>query len=395
MKLFVICAEQSGENIIKYILDKIKTDYQIENDRLEIMGIVSSDTATTFNIKQIFSPKELAMLGIGDILTKIPSLLDRITDTVNNIMDFQPDLIVSVDTYDFCIRVAKKVRKLTNNPKNISHNITMWHIVAPSVWAYWSGRAKTLSKYYDRLFYLLPFEKKYFKPLERKTTTKNKGFISTFIGYPATFQQNTQSLTKNNHLIGITIGSRKGEIIRHKDLIFNTILRLTIIDSKYRFIILATKDTASFLKKIFHDLKNVSVIDDDEEKHKIIQQCVLIIAKSGTNNIEIGALGTPMITYYKTSMLTYLFAKIFAKVKMINLYNITLGKKVIPELIQKEANPDNLTQIAYELLTDEAKRNWQLEQIHMAITLMQREDRTYPLNIVAEEIYAVIKPKTL
>ena len=160
MKLFVICAEQSGENIIKYILDKIKTDYQIENDRLEIMGIVSSDTATMFNIKQIFSPKELAMLGIGDILTKIPSLLDRITDTVNNIMDFQPDLIVSVDTYDFCIRVAKKVRKLTNNPKNLSHNITMWHIVAPSVWAYWSGRAKTLSKYYDRLFYLLPFEKK-------------------------------------------------------------------------------------------------------------------------------------------------------------------------------------------------------------------------------------------
>ena len=54
MKLFVICAEQSGENIIKYILDKIKTDYQIENDRLEIMGIVSSDTATMFNIKQIF-----------------------------------------------------------------------------------------------------------------------------------------------------------------------------------------------------------------------------------------------------------------------------------------------------------------------------------------------------
>ena len=102
-----------------------------------------------------------------------------------------------------------------------------------------------------------------------------------------------------------------------------------------------------------------------------------------------------MITYYKTSMLTYLFAKIFAKVKMINLYNITLGKKVIPELIQKEANPDNLAQIAYELLTNEAKRNWQLEQINMAITLMQREDRTYPLNIVAEEIYAVIKPKTL
>ena len=113
------------------------------------------------------------LLSLFDFFLKNKVTTIATITTAKAIIKFQPDLVLSVDAYDFCIRVAKKVRKIQNktqiNDKNTKFKpITFWHIVAPSVWAYFSGRAKTLAKYYNHLFYLLPFERKYFAPFENK-----------------------------------------------------------------------------------------------------------------------------------------------------------------------------------------------------------------------------------
>ena len=399
MKVFLICCEKSGNNILYQVLEQLKRELN-DFDKIVFSGIVFSETATKFNIKQLFHPQELAVLGIGDVIFNLPKIVDRITDVANYVSDFQPDLLISVDAYDFCIRVVKKIRALEEKKKNKTTDdekkdgnnlnpkqcIQMWHIVAPSVWAYWSFRAKTLAKYYDRLFYLLPFEKKYFKPLEIIKRHNGRGFLSTFIGYPATFQNRNKDIQKDNELIGITLGSRNGEIYRHKNLIISVIMKLKMINKNFKFAILTTPDTNEFAKKALGEFRNISFIDNEEEKNEIIQKCVLCIAKSGTNNIEIGSLGTPMVVYYKTSFLTYLFAKIFAKIKFINLFNITLNKNVIPELIQQYATADNIVNTVMHLLTNNGIRIKQVEQIDKAISMMQRDDKKYPANVIIEEI---------
>ncbi len=378
MKIFLICGEKSGDNLINQILDKINRDNDVFNN-IELAGIVSDETAKKFNIKQFFNPKELAILGIGDIIFNIPKIIDRITDTVNEINNFKPDLIITIDAYDFCIRVAKKIRK-TNK------TVQIWQIVAPSVWAYWEFRAKILSKYYNRLFYLLPMERNYFKPLEKNNYKNSNNFSSTFIGYPASFQEKNTKITKNNKLIGITIGSRKSEVKRHKKLIASVIMKLKIFDNNLNFAIFTTENTEKDIKKLLSDFKNINFFNKKEDKQKIIQECILVIAKNGTNNVEIGALGAPMIIYYKTSILTYLFAKCFAKIKSINLFNIVLNKKIIPEFLQNQATADNLVNEAIRFINDENLRQKQIEEINNAIFLMQRKDKKHPIDIVSEEI---------
>ena len=378
MKIFLICGEKSGDNLINQILDKINKDNDVFNN-IELAGIVSDETAKKFNIKQFFNPKELAILGIGDIIFNIPKIMDRITDTVNEINNFKPDLIITIDAYDFCIRVVKNIRK-TNK------TVQIWQIVAPSVWAYWEFRAKILSKYYNRLFYLLPMERNYFKPLEKNNYKNGNNFSSTFIGYPASFQEKNIKITKNNKLIGITIGSRKSEVNRHKKLIASVIMKLKIFDNNLNFAIFTTENTEKDIKKLLSDFKNIKFFNKKEDKQKIIQECILVIAKNGTNNVEIGALGTPMIIYYKTSILTYLFAKCFAKIKTINLFNIVLNKKIIPEFLQNQATADNLVNEAMRFIDDENLRQKQIEEINNAIFLMQRKDKKHPIDIVSEEV---------
>ena len=376
-KIFLICAEKSGNNIINRVLSDLKSTIGEQAfSNIDFQGIVYTDTANNFGIKQLFSPEELAVFGIGDIIFRLPQILDRITFTANKILEWQPNLVLSVDAYDFCFRVATKVRS------HKTSGTKFWHIVAPNVWAHSASRAKKVAKNFHRLFYLLPFEKKYFKPLELRG---ENGFISTFIGYPETFQQRNTNITKDDKLIGITIGSRQGEIKRHLGLIVDTIMLLRLCNPLYQYVILATKDTSNQIKQAIKDIKQTTIIDDDNEKQQTIQKCSLVIAKSGTNNVEIGALGTAMITYYKTSKITYFLAKMLVKIKLINLYNITLGKMIIPEFIQQNATANNLAKCANYLMSNQDAREKQLQQIAIAINEMQIKN-TSPTKIVAEEI---------
>ena len=388
-KVFFICAEKSGNNIIKQVLEELKNNDKYKDlnfENLELKGVVFEDIAKDYNITQLFSPKQLSVFGIGDILFALPRIIDRINDTANAIINFQPDLVLSVDAYDFCIRVAKKVKKIQNKSTDKNYKqITFWHIVAPSVWAYLEGRARTLAKYYNRLFYLLPFEKRYFYPYEN--SQQGHKFETTFIGFPAVYQNPDTSIKKQNDLIGIMIGSRQKEIKRHKQVALDTILRLKMFNKDLRFVIFSTKDTTDVITKYFKKIKNLTIINNEDEKITTIQKCKFVIAKSGTNNIEIGALKTPMITYYKTSFLTYILGKMFTKVKYINLFNITLDKMVIPELIQKDANANNITWYAVQMLEKDYICNFQVEQVEKAIKKMKNETEYLPLQIVAQHLY--------
>ena len=394
-KVFLICAEKSGNNIIDNVLEKIKSELGTQNfSNIDFEGIVYDDVAKKYNIKQLFSPSRLAMFGIGDILLKIPELLDNINYTAKTIIKSKPDIVISVDAYDFCFRVAKKVRKYSKKSKDDKvRNIKMFHIVAPSVWAYFPKRAKNVAKYFNHLFYLLPFEKKYFKPLERYENKQHNihEFLTTFVGFPATFQTKNPNIQKDIKTVGITVGSRRGEIFRHKDLILNTIMRLKIVDKDLKFYILATKETSKTISNIFSKLKNVFIIDNEQEKKEIIQKCVLILGKSGTNNIEIGALGTPMVIFYKTSPITYWLGRLFATTKLINLYNISLNKMAIPEIIQQKANAENLTNLTLQLLSNATSRQKQIDEINVAIKTMQTHNKKHPIDIIAEKICCFLK----
>ena len=393
MKIFIICGEKSGNetlyDILTYFFNCIKSQ-KIE-EKIEIKGVVSDEYATKFNISQICNSNYFSVIGFGDIIFNLPSFFDKINDISYFIADYQPDLIISIDSYELSIRIAKKTRKLLKK-RNIGYkDVQFWHIGAPSVWAYWKFRAKKIAKYYDKLFYFFPFEGQYFKPLEKHTNIYHKGFKSEFVGFNYAFQWPDHNIIKSDKTIGFMIGSRKKEIERHIDLILNTIFRLKMLDSGYKFVIFATVDTLDDIKNYFSNIKNVEIVCNEEDKIKKIQECMLVVAKNGSNNVVIGALETPMITFYKTSFITWLFVKLCVKIKHFNLLNITLSDDHIPEFIQNKATPENLLQCINYLLKNKEAREKQIRKNRQAIMLMKSETYYKSHEIIANEILKMFK----
>ena len=428
MKLFLICAEKSGSNIIKQVLERLQKDGTNLQD-IEMRGVVYDDVADEFGVKTLFLPSEIAVLGIGDILTSIPRIVSKINLTAKEIATWSPDLVLSVDAEDLRKRVVKKAKQMGAQTKFI-------HIVAPSVWAYWSGRAKNVVKYFDHLFYLLPFEKKYFpsndkvkkkeewgekkyisqnnqedveiaaesaktevpewflqdiescKKKKKIQTARYNNFSATFVGFPATFQERDASIIKDKKLIGITVGSRRGEIERHRNIILSALARLRLMDKNLHFVVLATPDFHEELQQFFAPIKNILVVSAEAEKRQMIQQCQLVISKSGTNSIEIGALGTAMIVYYKVAKMTAMFARMFAKIRFVNLFNITMHRMIVPELIQSNATAENIANLAYNMVNNEEILDEQLHNVKHAISMMQNQDGK-PIEIISNSLKCI------
>ena len=161
-KIFIITGESSGDKIASLIIKKLKEkslDFQFlaiggENIKLE-------------KIDCIFDIKEISYMGFVDVLKNLFSIREKINLSVKKILEFNPDVIFSIDSPDFSYRVLNKV-------KNINNKIRTVHLVAPQVWAWRENRKKILYKFIDHLLLLFPFEKKYFEGLIK----------NSFVGHP-------------------------------------------------------------------------------------------------------------------------------------------------------------------------------------------------------------------
>jgi lipid-A-disaccharide synthase len=366
-KVFLIVGEKSGENIALSILNEMKKDNMLEN--LDISGVVG-DSLVSMGVVQSSKSSDIAVMGVFEVLLHLPKILRVINKTTKNIVDTKPDLVISIDSYDFCIRVAKKVKKI--NP-----NIHFLHIVAPSVWAYKPSRAKVIAKCYNTLLCILPFEPQYFI---------KHGLDAKFIGNPAiynikndfdTYLQGVEA-KKDNNLIAVTLGSRVSEIKRHVALIKGVMDLFAIVtngerkmmlgDRELKFVFLMNDDIdISVIKFVKNNLllNEKQIIIEKKEKLLVMKTARVALTKSGTNSLEFLIAKTPVVVYYKVATLTYILARFFLKIKFVHLVNIMANKIIVPEFIQKNANSVNLYHKLVDFLNNDNTVNSQLtESLH-------------------------------
>jgi lipid-A-disaccharide synthase len=320
-KIYIIVGEESGENIGYELLASLK-----KKINFKLYGI-GGKKLNTLGLKSIFDFNELSVMGLFEVLPKIPKLLKLIRKTFFNILEVKPDLIITIDAPDFAFRVLKKIKNKNNNFRTL-------HIVAPTVWAWKSSRAKKISKFVDNLFVLFPFEKKYFVP---------HGIKTTFIGHPI-LKNNLQIKTLSNtlgfkkNIISIFPGSRRGEIQRHLNHILCFISKNNSF-KMYKFLIISVDRYIELINNISKEYKNIMnlyILNASEYKNYAFKYSEYAIAVSGTISLELALNKVPLIVVYKLNFFSYLILKKLVKVKYISLANIILNKKIIPELIQKD-----------------------------------------------------------
>jgi len=299
-------------------------------------------------VEILFPVQKLSLIGIFEIIFYIPRILmilKRIRKEAKkrNILG-----AVLIDSPDFNLRIAQRLKKLS---------IPILYYISPTVWAWRKNRIKTVRKLVNKMLLIFPFEEKIYK---------KERIPAVFIGHPLVKRIHV-SLTKQdffdkygmNHsarLITILPGSRQSEIKRHLPILIEATEK---IRKKYN---------CQFILKLSENIEKKSVLKYfssldfpikilNQDGYESIAFSDLILSACGTANMESALLGTPLVSFYRVSPLSYFIGKKLIKIKHFSIVNIMAGKKVIPELIQKNFNPKSIFDHVSEIFDSAEARN--------------------------------------
>ncbi len=324
-KIFILTGEPSGDKLASTVISKLKKN----NSDIEY-SCVGGTHLNSIGIKSIYDLKEITHIGFTSVLLNIFKIKKKINDTVDKIIEFRPDILFSVDSPDFTLRVAEKVKKIAPNIKTI-------HYVAPQVWVWREGRIKKFKKFLDHILLLFNFEKKYFD---------KENINNTFVGHPL-LEKNVKSKTdlsnlipKDKKIISLFAGSRSSETSILLPILIDFIILMNDKFNDYLFVFHATEESKNYINNKIKEVKinNIEVVSDDNIKAQILSTSVFAVSKSGTVSLEICNAKIPSIIIYKMNFLNFMIVKFLVKIQYANIINIINNKEVIPELIQNKCN---------------------------------------------------------
>jgi lipid-A-disaccharide synthase len=324
-KIFILTGEPSGDKLASTVISKLMT----QNPNVEYLSVGGSNIKN-LGIQSIFDLKDITYLGFTSVILNIFKIRNRINKTVDEIIKFNPDILFSVDSPDFTLRVAERVKKINNNIKTI-------HYVAPQVWVWRKNRVKKIKKFIDHMLLLFNFEKEYFD----KENIKN-----TFVGHPLIEKNDNVKtvlndlLSKDKKIISIFPGSRKSETNVLLPILLDFVKLMNNKENIYSFVFHATEDNKDFIFNQVNNsgLNNVDVVSDENIKSQILSNSIFAVSKSGTVSLQICNLNIPSIIIYKLSFLNFMIFKFLSNIKFANIINIINDREVIPELLQNECN---------------------------------------------------------
>src|SRR6056300_1630101 len=324
-KIFILTGEPSGDKLASKVISKLQKKQP--NIKYSCVG---GTHLYSLGIKSIFNLKEVTYIGFTSVLLNIFRIKKKIDNTVKEIIKFNPDILFSVDSPDFTLRVVERVKKLNKKIKTV-------HYVAPKVWIWREGRVKKFKDFLDHVLLLFDFEKKYFD---------KENIPNTFVGHPLLELENKNKtdlsniISSNKKIISLFCGSRTSEVNLLLPILIDFIIMMNKKFDNLVFVFHAIEESKnSIIEKIkIKNFHNIEVISDENIKKQVLENSIFAVSKSGTVSLEICNAKIPSIIIYKMNILNYLIVKMLVKIKFANIINIINNKEIIPELIQKECN---------------------------------------------------------
>tara|TARA_B100001063_G_scaffold245009_1_gene279395 strand:- start:1574 stop:2719 length:1146 start_codon:yes stop_codon:yes gene_type:complete len=328
-KIFVLTGEPSGDKLAAKVIKSLKKI----NPNIEYL-CVGGENLKSLGLKSIYSLNEITYLGFTKVFLNLFKINKKINQTVKAIINFNPDILFTVDSPDFSLRVAERV-------KNKNKKIKTIHYVAPQVWVWRESRLKKIKNFIDHFLLLFKFEKKYFD----KENIKND-----FVGHPLLEEKKINRFDMNKilgskkTLFSLFCGSRISEINILLPILINFI---KLMNDKYNditYVFHSTKNHYTLIKSLIDSsgLTNCEVITDEQIKSYVLSKSIFAVSKSGTVSLEICNVKIPSIIIYKMSFLNFFIIKLLVKTKYANIINIAANKEIIPELLQSNCNAKNI-----------------------------------------------------
>jgi len=354
--ILIIAGENSGERYGARLVHEFKKIHP----SFSFFGIGGKEMEKQ-GVDLLFSVKDMAVVGGFEILSHLPRLKKIFNRLQKETIRKKPVVSVLIDSPDFNLRLAKRLKK---------QSIPVLYYISPTVWAWRKGRLKTIKKTVQKMLLIFPFEEKIYK---------EHGIPATYLGHPLRefvkvslsrkeFHQK-YGLDPENKFISILPGSRKSELKFHMPILLRALDKIRDeFESQCLFLLAENLESSiihPFISSYHNDLKVLTA-----DKYEAMTYSHLVLAACGTANLEAALLGVPLISFYRILPLTYSLGKRFVYIKNYSIVNILAGKKVIPELIQKDFTPENIFQETKEILSSEQSRSRMIENFKSIKTIL-------------------------
>ena len=328
--------------------------------RSEGVGGVVLETTPHLKPGLVRHYKEGAVMGFVEVLMKAKKLLDNVKFCKEDILAWNPDVVILIDYPGFNFKIAEFAHKA---------GFKVFYYIAPKVWASREGRIKKLKKYVDKLFIVFPFEKPYFDSKGISYIYKGNPLVDAVDGSRAS-QESREDFLKRTSLedkpiIAMLAGSRKGEISTMMPVLTEFAAKMHNLPkySEYQFLIAGAparqmEDYSAWINE--ENGKYIKVIFG--ETQSIIRNAEAGVINSGTASLETALFGTPQVVGYIMNPLTYWLAKRIVKIKYISLGNLIVDRFAFKEFIQDDCNADALVTEIRELIENQDRRQAMLEE---------------------------------
>ncbi len=372
LTVFVVAGEASGDRLGAALMAGL---VQIYDGKINFIG-VGGPLMQAQGLASNFPIHELSLFGLLEIIPKYRQLKRRLNQTVDAVIAAKPDILVTIDSPGFCLRLAAALRGKITAP--------VVHYVAPSVWAWRPKRAKEMAAHVDHVLALLPFEPPYMQAA---------GMSCDFVGHPVVAEQQpsgaevlafrkAHGLGETDRLITILPGSRSSEIKRLSPIFFETALRVQKQVPNVRFAIpIASQHVAEPLKiqletaglnVILLSPEGISPEEAAKQKRICFAASELALAASGTVSIELAAAGVPMVIGYKVNPVSAWIMQRAMLAPSFTLVNLLTETKAVPEFHSAACNANNLSREMLNLLQNQTAREHQIAIGQQAIDALGR-----------------------
>ncbi len=373
-RLALIAGEASGDALALRFLENLRS--RLGGRDLVVTG-VGGEGLVAAGLVPLFPQADIAVMGFGPVVARLPLLLRRMEDAARGVAAFQPDLLLTIDSPDFCLRVAKKVRAR-------APLIPIVHWVCPSVWAWRSGRARRMTPHIDRILALLPFEP---AALERL-----QGPPTVYVGHPlierlSQFRPHGDEIAARADraapVVLILPGSRRSEI-RHLMPAFGAAVAQIAAESPgARFVLPAVAHLRDdIVQAVSTWPTKPDIVVGEAEKLAAFRQARVALAASGTVTLELALAQVPTVAAYRGAGWEAAIARRLIKLPSVILPNLILGRSAVPEFIQDDATPDALSRCLLAALADGPDRDRQLGGFAEIETIMKSAGTSPAANAV-------------
>ncbi len=337
-KILIIAGETSGDTHGAAVVRNLRTHMS----DMKLVGI-GGDKMQQSGMELLYHIRDMSMMGFIEVIRHLPFIKKVMNTTMEWVQNNNPDAAILIDYPGFNLRLARKLSAM---------DIPVYYYISPQVWAWGKNRVSHIKKYIHKIFVIFPFEEDFY--LEHEIPAE-------FVGHPLTeeiadlesrdgfFRQ--FGLEDGIPTIGLLPGSRKQEIERHLGTILESVRILNKHTSgNLQFCLALAPDLPNPLEDSNSIQQGIKLIR--EKTYEVMKYSTLVIVSSGSATLETAYFSTPMVIIYKMHWLTWLIGKLLVDMEYIGLANIVAGRKVVPELLQNDANPTRIANEALRFIND-------------------------------------------